>query len=68
MYDDKCHFITFTLFSGFVIEFQFEIVIPKPDLIIISGLTFRSEPNPFVNDRIRFSGFSGTIYSPTSNI
>ena len=57
MYDDKYHFITFTLFSGFLSGFRFETIIPKPDPIRISGLVFRSKPDPLVKDHIRFLGF-----------
>jgi len=57
MYDDKYHFITFTLFSGLLSGFVFEMVIPEPDPIRISDLIFRSEPDPFVNDWIGFLSF-----------
>jgi len=57
MYDDKYHFITFTLFSSLLSGFGFEIVIPEPDPIRISGLIFRSEPDLFVKDLIGFSNF-----------
>ena len=57
MYDDKYQFITFTLFSGLLSGFGFEIVISKPDPISISGLVFRSKPDPLVKNRIGFSGF-----------
>ena len=63
MYDNKYHFITFTLFSGLLSGFSFEMVIPGPHTIRISGLTFRSDSDLFVNDQI---GFSSTIYSPKS--
>jgi len=62
MYDDKYHFITFTLFAGLLSGFGIEIVIPEPDPLRISDLFFRSKPDPFVKDRI---GFLGTIYSPS---
>ena len=57
MYDDKYHFITFTIFSGLLSRFEFEMVIPEPEQIRISGLTFRSEPDSFVNDRLEPSDF-----------
>ena len=57
MYDDKRRCIIFTLFSGLLSGFGFEIVIPAPDPIKISGLIFRSEPDPFIKDRIGLLGF-----------
>ena len=57
MYDDKYRFITFTLFSDLLSGFGFETVIPELDSIRISGLTFRSKPDLFVNDQIELSSF-----------
>ena len=57
MYDDKYHFIIFTLFSGLLSGFGFEIVTPEPDPIRISGLVFRFQPDPFVKDWIGLSYF-----------
>ena len=52
MYDNKYNFITFTLFSGFLSGFGFEIVIPDPDPIRISGLVL--DPNPTRLQKIGF--------------
>ena len=66
MYEDKYHFITFTLFSDLLSCFGFEMIISEPDPIRILGLTFRSEPNSFVNDRIGLSGFRVPFTAPTA--
>ena len=63
MYDDKYHFITFTLFSGLLSGFGFEIVITEPDPIRILGLVFRSEPRSVSKRADRVIGFPSTIYS-----
>ena len=57
MYDDKYNFITFTLFTGLLAGFGFEIVIPEPDPIRILDLIFRFKPDPFIKDRIGLSDF-----------
>ena len=61
---DKYYFITFTLFSGMLLGFEFKMIIPEPDPIRISCLTFRSEPDPFVTIGLGYRVF-GTIYNPT---
>jgi len=65
MYDVEFHFITFILFSGFLSDFGFEWVIPKPNSIRILGLTFRSEP---INMLMVRSGYRGFSYHLQPNI
>ena len=62
MYDDKYHFTTFTLFSDLLSGFEFEMIIPQPDPIRISGLTFRSEVDQFV--KIGLSDFRSDFRLP----